>query len=124
MCDEAADDILPTLNFVRDWFVTSKMIKKFFTALYANENILHFNEDSDIARNLYEFHRFFLPDILSLKCANTPTQKYPREQTVLISLNLYTTRSLAETLTQIGSSLSTKREIDKHERKQIIITDF
>ena len=40
MCDEAADDFLPTLNFVRDWFVTSKMIKKFFTALYANEILI------------------------------------------------------------------------------------
>ena len=26
MCDEAIDDFLPTLNFVPDWFVTSKMI--------------------------------------------------------------------------------------------------
>ena len=28
MCDKAADDFLPTLNFVPDWFVTSRMIKK------------------------------------------------------------------------------------------------
>ena len=27
-------------------FVTSKMIKELFTALYADENILYFNEDS------------------------------------------------------------------------------
>ena len=45
MCDEAVDDFLPTLNFVPDWFVTSKMIKKLFTALYADENILNFDED-------------------------------------------------------------------------------
>ena len=45
MCDEAVDDFLPTLNFVPDWFVTSKMIKKLFTALYANKNILYFDED-------------------------------------------------------------------------------
>ena len=46
MCDEVVDDFLPTLNFVRDWFVTSKMIKKLFTALYADESILYFDEDS------------------------------------------------------------------------------
>ena len=46
MCDKAADGFLPALGFVADWFVTSKMIKKLFTALYADDNILHFNEDS------------------------------------------------------------------------------
>ena len=46
MCDKAADGFLPALRFVADWFVTSKMIKKHFTALYADDNILHFNEDS------------------------------------------------------------------------------
>ena len=45
MCDEAVDDCLAALKFVSDWFVTSKMIKKLFTALYANENILYCNED-------------------------------------------------------------------------------
>ena len=44
--DEAVDDFPPTLNFISDWFVTSKMIKKLFTALYVDENILYFNEDS------------------------------------------------------------------------------
>ena len=33
MCDKAVDDCLATLKFVPDWFVTSKMIKKLFTAL-------------------------------------------------------------------------------------------
>ena len=28
MCDKAVDDFLPTLNFVPDSFVTSRMIKK------------------------------------------------------------------------------------------------
>ena len=45
ICDEPVDNFLPTLIFVTDWFVTSKMIKKLFTALYADENILHFDED-------------------------------------------------------------------------------
>ena len=45
MCDEAADDFLTKLSFVTDWFFTSKIIKKLFTALYADENILYFDED-------------------------------------------------------------------------------
>ena len=46
MCDEAVDDFLSTLHFVPDWFITGKMIKNLFVALYADENILYFNEDS------------------------------------------------------------------------------
>ena len=46
MHDKAINDCLATLKFVPDWFVTSKMIKKLFTALYADENILYFDEDS------------------------------------------------------------------------------
>ena len=34
------------MKFFPDWFVTSEMIKKLYTALYADENILYFNEDS------------------------------------------------------------------------------
>ena len=46
MCDKAVDDSLAALKLIPSWFVTSKMINKFFTALYADENILYFNEDS------------------------------------------------------------------------------
>ena len=45
MCNKAVDDFLPALKFVPNWFVTSKMIKKVLTALYADDNILYFNED-------------------------------------------------------------------------------
>ena len=45
-CDEAVDDCLATLELIPDWFVTSKMFKKLYTALYADENMLYFNEDS------------------------------------------------------------------------------
>ena len=45
MCDEAVDDFLSTLNFIPVWFVKSKVIKTFFTALYADEIILYFDED-------------------------------------------------------------------------------
>ena len=46
MCYKAVDDCLVALKFVPNWFVTSKMIKKLFTALYADENTHYFNEDS------------------------------------------------------------------------------
>ena len=46
MCDEGVDDSLATLKLNPDCFVTSKMIKKLFTALYADESILYFDEDS------------------------------------------------------------------------------
>ena len=45
MCDEALDDFLPTLKFAPDWFVTSKIIKKLFTDLYADEIVLYFDAD-------------------------------------------------------------------------------
>ena len=43
MCDEAVDDFLPALNVVHDLFVTNKMVSKLFTALYADGNILYFD---------------------------------------------------------------------------------
>ena len=46
VCDVVANDSLAALKLIPDWFVTSKMIKKPFTALYLDENILYFNEDS------------------------------------------------------------------------------
>ena len=33
MCDEAVADSLAALNFISEWFVTSKMIKEICTAL-------------------------------------------------------------------------------------------
>ena len=46
MSVEDVDDSLAALKFIPDCFVTSKMIKKLFTALYADKNILYFNESS------------------------------------------------------------------------------
>ena len=45
VCDIAVDDCLAALKFVAEWLVKSKMIKRFFTTLYADENILYFNEN-------------------------------------------------------------------------------
>ena len=42
MRDEAVDDSLPALKLIPDWFVTSKMIKKLYTALYAHNGLLFF----------------------------------------------------------------------------------
>ena len=39
-------DYLAVLKLISNWFVKSKMIKKRFTVLYKDENILYFNEDS------------------------------------------------------------------------------
>ena len=49
MHDEAIDDSPASMKLIPDWFVTCKMIKKLFTALYADENTFYFNEGSDDA---------------------------------------------------------------------------
>ena len=46
MCDEAVDDFLVELKLIPDWFVPRKIIKNFFTALYADDNRFYFSEDS------------------------------------------------------------------------------
>ena len=46
MCDKAVDDCLAALKFIPDWFVTSKIIKKLYTDLYADNGLLFFDEDS------------------------------------------------------------------------------
>ena len=46
MCDEAVDDSLLALKLIPDWFVTSKMITKLHTALYADDGLLFFDEES------------------------------------------------------------------------------
>ena len=49
ICDanqQLVDDSLATLKFILDWCVTSKMIQNLFAALYADENIIYFNENS------------------------------------------------------------------------------
>ena len=40
MCDEAVDDSLAAWKIIPNLFITSKMIKKLFTALNADDNIL------------------------------------------------------------------------------------
>ena len=45
MCDEAVDDCLAALKFIRDWFVTRKMLEMFHDSLLANDDILFFDEN-------------------------------------------------------------------------------
>ena len=47
MCDKTVDAFLPTLKFVRDWFVTTKMIKNLDHGLFSNDSIIFVNEDSN-----------------------------------------------------------------------------
>ena len=46
MCDNDINDSLALLKFLPDRFLTIKMFKKLFTALYGDENILYLNKDS------------------------------------------------------------------------------
>ena len=44
--NKAADDFLPALKFVPDWFLTIKMIKKIDDALFTND-ITFINKDAN-----------------------------------------------------------------------------
>ena len=45
MYDKAGNDFHSSLKFVPSWFVTSKLIKIFHDALFANDDILFFDKD-------------------------------------------------------------------------------
>ena len=47
MCDKAVDAFLPTLKFLPDWFVTSKMNEKLDDTLFSNNDITFVNENSN-----------------------------------------------------------------------------
>ena len=57
------DGCLAALKFVRYRIVTSEMIKKLFTTLYGDENILYFNKDSN---NVDLMKWVFLVEILKM----------------------------------------------------------
>ena len=46
MCDEAADYSPAGLKLISDWFVTGKTVKILYTALYADDGLIFFQEDS------------------------------------------------------------------------------
>ena len=43
---KAVDDSLAAVELIPEWFVTSKMIEKPFAALFVDDNILYFDEES------------------------------------------------------------------------------
>ena len=45
MC-EPVEDSLAALKSIPDWFVTSTVTKKLFTALYTDDIIIYFNDNS------------------------------------------------------------------------------
>ena len=40
MCDQAVDDCLAALKFIRDWFVTTIMLEKYHYTLLVNDDTL------------------------------------------------------------------------------------
>ena len=46
MCGVAFHDCLVALKAIPDWFLSSKMIKNLLAALYPDDDIFYFNEDS------------------------------------------------------------------------------
>ena len=60
--NKAIDIFLPTLKFVTDSFVTSKMIKKLDDALFANDDINFVNEDSNYVTFFNDERDFFRVD--------------------------------------------------------------
>ena len=46
MCDEPVDDFLAALKLIPNWFVTSKMIKTLYIALYEDDGLRLFDEGS------------------------------------------------------------------------------
>ena len=47
MWDEAVDDCLTALKFVPNCFVTKKMLKQLYDALFANDDIIFINKNSN-----------------------------------------------------------------------------
>ena len=52
MCDKAVDSNLLTSKFVRDWFVTSKMIEKLDNVVFSNVDIDVVDIDSELLHSL------------------------------------------------------------------------
>ena len=89
MRDKAVDDSL--LKLISDWFLTSKMIKKLFAALYANENILYFNEDSGDAVFNYNEMGIFNSDLNNISLGDNFDEEDPYT-VILVRLLAWHTR--------------------------------
>ena len=76
MRDKAVDDSLAALKLIPDQFFKSNMINKFFPALYVDENILYFNEDSDVVFHCYEMD-FLTIDVNNINLDNNFDEDNP-----------------------------------------------
>ena len=47
MCEKVVDDCAAALKLIPDWFITIKMLEKFYNASHANDDTLFCNEDFD-----------------------------------------------------------------------------
>ena len=81
------DDCLAALEFIPDWFVTSKMIKKFYTTLHADENTFCFNEDSGDA--VFSCNEMAILSI-DLNNINLDTNYYEDDPETIIHIRLLT----------------------------------
>ena len=86
MCNKTVNDCLSALKFVRDWFVTGKIIKKLFTALYADENILYFDGDSDNIAFICNGMGILNTDLNNIKPNDTNYDKYDPDTIIHVRL--------------------------------------
>ena len=86
------------MKLISDWFVTSKMIKNLSAALYADENLLYFNEDSGDTVFNYNEMGIVNIDLNNIDLDNNFDEEDPDTITLsyfwLIILNLKNTKNL------------------------------
>ena len=89
MWDKAADDLLAALKLIRDCFITSKIIKELFAALYADENILYLKEGFGNVRFSFNEKGIFNIDLNSSNLDNKFDED-DHDAIIVISLMAYT----------------------------------
>ena len=86
MCNKTVNDCLSALKFVPDWFVTGKMTKELFTALYADENILYFDGDSGNIAFICNEMGILNIDLNNIKPNDTNYDKYDPDTIIHVRL--------------------------------------
>ena len=86
MCNKTVNDCLSALKFVPGWFVTGKMTKKLFTALYADENILYFDGDSGNIAFICNEMGILNIDLNNIKPNDTNYDKYDPDTIIHVRL--------------------------------------
>ena len=88
MCDKTADDCPAALKFVPNWFITSKMIKKLFTDLCTDGNILYFNEDSGNIKFSYNEIGIVTIDLHNINLDDTNYEEDDPDTVTIIRIGL------------------------------------